>query len=407
MTNSSQKTLKKSPFFDHLNRRHNVDFNEYLSSSIEDEHYINWNQYVLPGDYGDAESEYFAIRNSCAIFDVSPLRKYRIQGVGSGEFLDRLLTRPVTGAPFMRGIYVVFCNNDGSLKDDAILHKYTADDYLLMPSDIDHSAYFDALRQRLGINNVSIVDCTEKLIGIALQGPLSATVLHHMGFEGIEQLEPFEISDYPLPDGSIRIVRMGFTADLGYECWISPGLGNAVAQKIQAVRQLMEIAIPGYGLTALETCRLEGGFIVAGWDCATEADPDPGFERSPFELGLGWLVNLDAADFEGRDALRSQKQSGWKYSLRSFEIDDARKPANRAQLYTRVDGRDTSVGLINCSSWSWGLGRHIGNASIEHPYTGLEEVWTVVESEKLTVKLSRGPLRRFERSRQVPAPIEL
>lgn len=406
MTNSSQTTLQKSPFFDHLSRLHNIDFNEYLSSSIEDEHYINWNQYLLPGDYGDAESEYFAIRNSCAIFDVSPLRKYRIQGVGSGEFLDRLLTRPVTGAPLMRGIYVIFCNNDGSLKDDAILHKYADDDYLLMPSDIDHSAYFDALRTRLGINNVSIVDCTEKLIGIALQGPLSATVLHHMGLEGIEQLEPFAIRDYPLADGSIRIARMGFTADLGYECWVSPGFANAVAQKIQVVRQLMGIAIPGYGLTALETCRLEGGFIVAGWDCATEADPDPGFERSPFELGLGWLVNLDAADFEGRDALRSQQQSGWRFSLRSFEINDPRKPQNRARLYARVDGRDTSVGLINCSSWSWGLGRHIGNASIECPYADLEEVWTVVENEKLTVKLSRGPLRRYKRSKQVPAPIE-
>jgi glycine cleavage system aminomethyltransferase T len=42
----------------------------------------------------------------------------------------------------MRATYTVFCNDNGSLKDDAILYKFGDDDYLLMPSDIDHSPYF-------------------------------------------------------------------------------------------------------------------------------------------------------------------------------------------------------------------------------------------------------------------------
>jgi len=55
--------LKKSIFFDFLNRRDGTDFNRFSVDSIEDEHYINWNQFVLPNDYGDSESEYLAIRN--------------------------------------------------------------------------------------------------------------------------------------------------------------------------------------------------------------------------------------------------------------------------------------------------------------------------------------------------------
>lgn len=86
--------LTKSPFFDFLNRREAVDFRRYLQESKEDSDYIEWNGFLLPNDYGDAEIEYRAIRESCALFDVSPLRKYRIRGTGSGAFLDRLLTRP-------------------------------------------------------------------------------------------------------------------------------------------------------------------------------------------------------------------------------------------------------------------------------------------------------------------------
>ena len=222
----------------------------------------------------------------------------------------------------------------------------------------------------------------------------------------IEKLEPMVIREYPLLGGAIRVARMGFTADLGYECWMRPGLGEAFEQSIRSAREALDLAIPGYGLTALQACRLEGGFIVAGWDCATEADPAPGFERSPYELGLGWLVNLDAADFVGKDALRSQQQSGYRFTLRSFEIADPRALPDGIELYASIDGEDLQIGLVNCSGWSWGLDRMIGNASIESPHADLEEAWISVESEVLKVKLSRGPLMKFEQSRQVPAPIE-
>ena len=76
--------LKKSMFFDFLHRREQTDFQSFVANSIKDVHYINWNDFLLPHDYGNAETEYFAIRNSCAIFDVSPIRKIHVGGVGAG-----------------------------------------------------------------------------------------------------------------------------------------------------------------------------------------------------------------------------------------------------------------------------------------------------------------------------------
>jgi hypothetical protein len=63
--------LKKSPFFDFLNRRSNPGFDEYVATHVEDDDYINWNEFLLPNDYGDAEYEYHAIRNSCAMYSGS------------------------------------------------------------------------------------------------------------------------------------------------------------------------------------------------------------------------------------------------------------------------------------------------------------------------------------------------
>ncbi len=398
--------LRKSTFFDFLNRRDETDFESFVAESIEDEHYINWNQFVLPRDYGDAELEYHAIRNSCAIFDVSPIRKIRVRGTGAGAFFDRLLTRPVSELPAMRATYTVFCNEDGTLKDDSILYKYTDDDYLLMPSDIDHSPYFESVCHRLKLGNVTFMECTNSWSGLAIQGPQSASVLQNMGFDEIDQLRPFEVRDYALSGATIRVSRMGFTADLGYECWFEPGLADGVMQSIESARTSMGIALPGYGLDALQACRLEGGFIVAGWDFATELEPQPGFERSPYELGLGWLVNLDAAEFVGREALLKQRKNGHRYTLRSFEIDKNSQPNDGAEIHARVDGQDASIGIVNCSSWSWGLAKMIGNASIKSERAKVEDACVLLNGERCELKLSRGPLINLERRNQVPAPID-
>ena len=359
----------------------------------------------MPIDYGDAEAEYHAIRNSCAIFDVSPLRKIRVHGNDAGTFFDHLLTRPVSSLPAMRATYTVFCNDNGSLKDDAILYKFDDDDYLLMPSDVDHSPYFESLSRQLELQNVSFTECTDSWVGLAIQGPLSAAALLTMGFDGVEQIRPFEVRDYSIAGKAFFVSRMGFTADLGYECWFVPELVDTVSERIHSARSALKIAIPGYGLSALQACRLEGGFIVAGWDCSTELDPIPDFERSPYELGLGWLVNLDAAPFVGRDALALQKKDGHRFTLRSFAMDSNCQPEDGAEIFATSDARSEAIGKIACSNVSWGMNKTIGNASIKSEHAGVGEAWTCCAEEYVKLTLNRGPLVSLARRNEFPAPI--
>lgn len=399
--------LKKSVFFDFFNRRE-TDFDQFITESVEDRDYIDWNQFAMPYDYGDAHAEYSAVRNSCAICDVSPIRKIRIRGAGAGALLDHLLTRPVSQIASMRATYTVLCNQDGSLKDDAILYKFADDDYLMMPSDIDHSPYFESLRRNLEISDVSFTECTDAWAGLAVQGPLSAAVLLAMGFGEIEQLKPFEVRNYELAGGTLHISRMGFTADLGYECWFKPDLAEAVMQGIEAVRKDLDIMLPGYGLSALQVCRHEGGFIVAGWDVATEVDPNPGFERTPYELGLGWLVNLDKVKFVGRDALLEQKRNGHPFTLRTFEIDVVGSaPDEGAALYESAGEQTEAIGAVTSSSWSWGMGKAIGIASIRSQFADLDSAWVCVGEKRVQVTLRKGPLINLARRNQVPAPLHI
>ncbi|MBO6557874.1 MAG: aminomethyltransferase family protein [Pseudomonadales bacterium] len=396
--------LKESPFFEFLNRRKNPSFSQFLKTTEQDEGYIDWNGSVLPHNYGDTEFEYRSVRGSCACFDVSPMRKIRVQGKDAGSFLDYLLTRPVSQIASMRGVYVIFCNEDGTLKDDAILYKFNDEDYLILPSDIDHSPYFYEIAGQRNLDQVSFSECTASLAGLAIQGPQSARVTRSLGFDDVEYLEPYQFREYEFAGTRCIVARMGFTADLGYELWLPPEFSRNLASALQKTRKSLNLEVPGYGLGALEACRIEGGFVVAGWDFATELDNTPDFERNPFEVGLGWAVDLDAGEFIGKAALKALRQAS-TYVIRRITVDTD-VPLEGHELLTEVDGVETSIGSVNCASWSFGLERMIGNASIRKAHMSATEATVVVEGEPLTVQLTKGAYVNFERRNQVPAPLD-
>ena len=58
------------------------------------------------------------------------------------------------------------------------------------------------------------------------------------------------------------------------------------------------------GMIALEMVRIEAGFIQVNVDfMAAEQALRPNRMRTPYELGLGWIVNLEKEYFTGRQAL--------------------------------------------------------------------------------------------------------
>lgn len=399
--------MKKSAFFDFFNRSTSKDFEQLISKGRENQDYINWNEFALPMRYTNSEREYLAIRESCGLFDVSPIRKIRITGTAAGKLLDYVLTRPVSASKSMVGIYVALCNVDGSLKDDSILYKFDDEDYLLMPSDIDHCAHLRACGKLLALeaDEIVITDCTDHWHGLAIQGPLSALTVNTLFNEDFTHLKPFEMVNHVTSGSVIKIARLGFTADLGYEVWFDPKFTPTMQDLVDSARDTLNLEIPGYGLTALEACRLEGAFIVAGWDFSTEADPDPDFARSPYEVGLGWLVDLKKEDFVGRIALLEDQESTRQFVLRQFESDEHVEIEDGCPIFGFEEGDSRQIGTINCSAWSWALRKTIGNISLIKKYSECKSAWIMTDGKNHSVLIRQGPFLNLERRYLVPAPL--
>ena len=77
------KPLFRSPFYD------------FFAAQETEGHWYDWNGYKSPTILSDEELEYFSIRSTCSVFDITPLNKYRIVGSQAEEFLNKLTVRNV------------------------------------------------------------------------------------------------------------------------------------------------------------------------------------------------------------------------------------------------------------------------------------------------------------------------
>ena len=318
---------------------------------------MTWNTYKVARVVDKLPAEYFAVRSGCAVMDLTPMEKYRITGKGAREYLDRLLTRDISKLRPGRVTYVVWCNDDGKVIDDGTLFQFDENEYRLCSQ---HHQLDWLLISAAGFDVQIEVD-THNVAALAVQGPTSCSVLTAAGINDLDQLSPFGIANLRCGDIAVTVSRTGYTGDLGYELWVDPADALDLWDAIFAVQGRYDIHV--MGLSALEMVRIEAGFVMPGFDFNTaEATVRHGYDRSPYEAGLGWIVNLDKGHFTGRTALIAENSQPLKRRLTKIVVE-GNKPVGEAFIYDRKGGK--LVGEIKCTTWSPILKANLALADID------------------------------------------
>jgi aminomethyltransferase len=309
--------------------------------------------------YFDVGMEYNAIRNSCAVFDLSPMTKHLVTGPDALAFMNRLVTRDVAKIKPGRVGYCVWCDDAGQVVDDGTIFHLRDGVYRLCSQE----RQLDWLHTSALGFDVRIVEETNDVAGLAVQGPTSCAVLKAMELAGIETMTPFGLREYPFAGGTLSVSRTGYTGDLGYELWIDPERALSLWDALFAAGQ--HHGIRAIGTLALEMSRVEAGFIQAGVDFlpsdrAIRADRT----RSPFELDLGRLVDFSKPNFTGRRALFDEQQRGSRFRLVRLDVE-GNKPAKDAYVY---DKQRRNIGVVTSSMWSPAAKASIALASVKMPW---------------------------------------
>jgi len=334
-----------------------------------------WNGYKFAERYYDAEYEYFCIRNQCGTYDVCPMQKYEIKGADAEAMLNRLVTRDVQKLGVNRVAYAVWCTDEGRIIDDGTIFRL-ADDHFILKCGSPCTAWLR--KAAFGFADVTVTDISDTLAGLSLQGPTSCAVLKKMGLNGIETAKAFDIMHFPFEGDTLRVSRTGFTGDLGYELWIPRELAIELWDAVYAAGE--DYGIQPYGEEATNMARMEAGFIMPYMDFA-EALKTVHFEhdQTPYELQLGWLVDLDKPHFSGRAALVEEKRRGPKWTLARLDIE-GNWPAEGSIIYdTEACRKD--IGYVTSAMWSPTVKANIALAMIRTEY--LEgDIWVEIYKSK-------------------------
>jgi len=321
-----------------------------------------WKGYTTPDALFCADIEYFAIRNATAVFDLTPMTKYRISGPDSQAYLDRLVTRNMSKVAPGRVAYAVWCDDKGQVIDDGTIFHLREGEYRLCSQE----RHFDWLNAATLGFDVKVTHETEYVAALAVQGPTSWSVLKNMGLEGIGNLKPFGLTHVDFQGAELMVSRTGFTGDLGYELWIEPAKAEALWDALFEAGKLH--GIRAIGTHALELARIEAGFLAAYQEfLPADETVRTGRSRSPLELGLEWLVDFDKPNFNGRRALLEEKERGSTWRLVKLDIE-GNKAAHHSYVFEKPKNNDGEIGFITSAAWSPVCKQNIALGTVRTPH---------------------------------------
>jgi aminomethyltransferase len=380
----------------------------------ESHEWRNWSGYLAASTYeATHEREYYSIRNSAALIDVSPLFKYEVSGPDALRLVNRVMTRDVRTCKVGQVMYTAWCDQDGKLIDDGTIARLDDRRFRITAAD-------PSLRwfQDVGYGmNASVTDVSQDLAALALQGPNARNILQAVVNDiDFDQLKYFHWAHGNADGFPLTVTRTGYTGDLGYELWVEPK---------HAVR-LYEILLDkgkGYGVTpagmlALDIARIEAGLILIEIDYISSVKALIASQHSsPYEVGLGWTVKLNQGnDFVGRKALLRERTRGARRLLVGLEVrwTDLEKLFGKVDLPPQVAGRASrdpvpvykdgkQIGQATSRTFSPLLKKYIGLAMIDSRYAapGLQvDVEMTVEYHRKRASATVVPLPFFNPERK-------
>lgn len=255
--------------------------------------------YEMPVFYEGVIAEHKAVRTDSGAFDASHMGVLEIDGPGTHEGLQRLLSNDLARIGAGEAQYELLTNEQGGIIDDLIVYRRAEESYLVIVNAANRETDVSWLTGRLPKGAV-LRDVSDDRALIAVQGPAALERL------GLEPARSFTFAEVELFGVPCTCARTGYTGEAGCE------LVCTAENAVKLWDAILATGVRPCGLGARDTLRLEACLPLHGQDITPETDP--------LSAGLGWAVALDK-EFTGVERLRQVAAEGPNKRLVPFVMD--------------------------------------------------------------------------------------
>uniref|UniRef100_A0A8C6JPK1 Uncharacterized protein n=1 Tax=Melopsittacus undulatus TaxID=13146 RepID=A0A8C6JPK1_MELUD len=289
----------------------------------------------FPPHHDVIKTECLTCRNALALFDMSYFGKFYLVGPEATKAANWLFTADVSKAPG-DGYYLAI---GGAVAQ----HNWS---------------HITAVLQDMKLQ-CKLLDCSEELGMMSIQGPLSRVVLQEVLDTDLSN-EAFPFSTHKLVTAAgctVRAMRLSFVGELGWELHVPRADCVKVYQAVMQAGARHGIANAGY--RAIDSLSIEKGY--RHW----HADLRP--DDTPLEAGLAFTCKLKSnIPFLGREAVEAQKAKGIFRRLVCFTTEE-KVPMFGLEAVWR---NGEVVGFIRRADFGFAIDKTIAYGYIRDPAGG-------------------------------------
>ncbi|WP_289034543.1 FAD-dependent oxidoreductase [uncultured Roseibium sp.] len=299
-----------------------------------------------------------AVSTGVGLCEVSGFNRFELTGTDVHSFLDRMICGRVTKKPGRVGLGYLL-NHHGMLKAEATIANIPASERgpdRVWYGSAAASEYHDMDWLKLHLKpdeDVTIRSLTNAQTILVLAGPKSRDVLSAAARgDWSRQAFPWlSVREAYIGIAPATVLGVSFSGELAYEIHVP---NESLAAAFTALREAGEQhGLQLFGARAVDSMRLEKGFLHWKADILTEFDP--------FETGLDRFVTLDKGDFIGREALMQRVDAGPERRLVTLAIDASDAPAHAGASVKTAEG---IVGTVTSAEWGHRTGLNLAYAFV-------------------------------------------
>ena len=283
-----------------------------------------------------------AVRTAAGLIDVSTLGGLEIRGPDAAAFIERMYTWAYAKQPVGRARYALMTDETGVIVDDGVAARlHERHFYVTATTGAADQVYRQMTRHNAQWRlDVDIANVTAAYAAVNLAGPKARAIIERLPSDIDVSNAAFPymgVRTGTLAGIPVRVLRVGFVGELGYEIHAPSRFGEALWDA------LMEAGAPDgllpFGVEAQRILRLEKGHIIVGQDT-------DGLTH-PAEAGMEWALGKKKPFYVGQRAIALQIAKGVTRKLVGFTLDDPSAPCPKpCHLVIRngdIRGRVTSA----------------------------------------------------------------
>lgn len=293
--------------------------------------------------------EHMVVRQKVGVFDVSHMGEFEIHGKDALAFVQYISINDASKLAVGQAQYSAMAYPDGGLVDDMLVYNL-GDYFMLVVNGANIQKDWDWVNQNKGDFEVELVNATDDINLLAVQGPKSLETLQKLTTTDMSKIQYYHFELGQIAGIDAIISRTGYTGELGFEIYFRGDESTAEAMWNAIFDAGKEFDIEPIGLGARDTLRLEKGYCLYGNDIDQTTNP--------IEASLGWITKLNKGKFIGSDAIAKVKEQGPSRKLVGF-ISDADKyiPRHHYEIYAQ---NGEKIGFVTSGNISPVLNKPIG-----------------------------------------------